>query len=862
MKLTEREDELAELADRADIARAERGCVVVVRGESGAGKTSLVEAFLDTLAGGEVVLRAACDPLPTPRPLGPIHDIAGSLGSDTRQMLRGGGQAYDIFSAVFEDLVARPSVVVLDDLHWADQGTIDLLRFVLRRIRRTRSLVIAIVRDDELSASHPVRSLLGDVARSDDASMLSLPPLSLDAVTGLVGDRDIDAAWLHRITAGNAFFITEMLDHSGLELPTTVRDVILARTVGLDDLALDALHLLACAPGPVPYPLFDHLGVGPAALQALDAANLTQAGPRGAALRHDLCRLAVASVIPPGLTARLHQRMIEAYDAVGQQDPAVLTHHAVGAGDFARVRDCAREAGRAAARAGAHVQAMAFYEIALRHGGVLPPDIEAELLELVAGEYYFADRLEDAIAACRSALGLREQLGCPRGLSASHQALALYEWKNSNRAVAEHHAEQAATVFGATGEPADVTDLVTLGHAFAMQAYLAVHATDVQRASSRAAAARLIADRTGDSALLVRIGLIEGFCAVLAGDDAGRDGILSVIRSAPKHLDEIYSGGYSNLAYLDVEHRRLDEAAQVLEVGLPLTVDRDLSICRVWQLGVRARLELLRGEWDEAVIDADTVLASPTMPLARTWPLLIGSIVAMRRGSADLDALDAAWGLARRFGEPFRLLAAASVIVERAWLTDEPDDRLDECRALLEDPPMKGLEWSRGELAMWLRRLDGTCDAIGVAKPYRLLLDGQFDAAADEFICLSTPYDAALALIDSGDTVRAREALDVLDRLGADATAAKVRRDLRSAGANAVPARRRPTTLANAAGLTVRQVDVLRLIDDGLTNPEIAKRLYLSVKTVGHHVSAILAKLDAENRSEAAARARATGLLG
>jgi DNA-binding NarL/FixJ family response regulator len=163
---------------------------------------------------------------------------------------------------------------------------------------------------------------------------------------------------------------------------------------------------------------------------------------------------------------------------------------------------------------------------------------------------------------------------------------------------------------------------------------------------------------------------------------------------------------------------------------------------------------------------------------------------------------------------------------------------------------------------MWLHRLDPGIAADGVATPYRLLLDGAYEAAADEFHTISTPYQAALALVDSGDAELARRGLDVLDRLGAHAVAAKVRHDLRTAGVAVVPARRRATTLTNPAGLTTRQIDVLRLMGDGLTNTELAERLYLSVKTVDKHVSAILTKLEAANRRDAVRRARELGMLG
>ena len=782
----------------------------------------------------------------------------------TQTVLAESDQPYDIFAAVYDDLRAAPSVLVIDDLHWADQGTIDLLRFVLRRIAQTRSLAVGIVRDDEVGVSHPLRALLGDAARSTRAASLSLPPLSLHAVERLVGENAVDPAWLHRVTGGNAFFVCEMLEHqqaSGpdMDLPTTVRDAVLARTSDLDAAAWDALNLLTCSPGAVPDRLLTDLGVTLPALRSLDDAGLIRRSARGVAFRHDLCRMAIGSVIPPGAEAGLHRRLLDAYEATSHVDPAVLTHHALGADDVERTRRAAYAAGIAAARSGAHTQAAEFFTTALDHGGPLPTKDEAELLELLAWEFYLIDQLPGAISACQRAMRMRQELGESAAVSANHHSLAVYQWYNANRDLSESHAAEAMTVLDA--ESGDAEQLVQLGHAFAMQAYLAVQASALDRAKTLAARAREIADKTGDSALTIRVRLIENYGVVLNGDDSGRDEILSILDSAPKHIDELYSGGWSNITYFDVEQRRLDVAADLLDVSIPLMLEHDLPICRVWQIGSRARLQLMVGEWDDAVADAELVLDAPSAPLARTWPSLIRALVDLRRHGAGSGSLNDAWQLACRFAEPIRMLPVAAAIAELCWATGVSDDRMPQCRELLAGGPIAGLEWSRGELAVWLRRLGEDVDVTGIAAPYRLVLDGAYEAAADEFHRLSMPYDAALALVDSGDPANAARALDILDRLGADAIAAKIRRDLRSQGVSAVPARRRAATLANAAGLTARQVEVLRLLNDGLTNAELAERLYLSVKTIDHHVSAILAKLEVGKRRDAVRRARELGIL-
>jgi DNA-binding CsgD family transcriptional regulator len=150
---------------------------------------------------------------------------------------------------------------------------------------------------------------------------------------------------------------------------------------------------------------------------------------------------------------------------------------------------------------------------------------------------------------------------------------------------------------------------------------------------------------------------------------------------------------------------------------------------------------------------------------------------------------------------------------------------------------------------------------LPIESPHRLLLDGQPQRAAQEWGQLSSPYDEALAMIDTGLPASAFTALEILDRLGADAVAAKVRRDLRERGVAGVPTRPRETTRANPGGLTSRQVDVVRLVAEGLTNAEISARLFILEKTADHHVSAVLAKLDVRTRREAAAAARTLGLV-
>jgi ATP/maltotriose-dependent transcriptional regulator MalT len=586
---------------------------------------------------------------------------------------------------------------------------------------------------------------------------------------------------------------------------------------------------------------------------------LIQHGRRGIAFRHEMCRLVIAGAIPPGGEVALHLRILDAMESTHTADPSAMVHHAVAGGDTARVLRYASLAGVEAARTGAHTQAASFFQTALTKGRPRTELERAELLELLAGELYLTDRLEEAIEASEQAMAIRETDGDLSGVSVNHQSLSMYEWYNAHRAFAERHASTAVEVVEPAGE------LVALGHAYATEAYLALQNSDFARVRRFEAQARAIAAGVDDRRLDNRLEIIAAATAISMGDLDGRQRILDVIERRTDHFDEVYSSGYSNLVYLDVEQRRLADARKILEVSLPLTVERDIPICHVWQLGIRARLGLIRGDWDAALADASEVLDGVAAPLARTWPFLVRALVSLRRGEDGFeDDLDAACELATSLAEPLRLLPAAAALAERAWLLGRHEPRLDDAPALLTRfATTEGTEWSVGDLVVWLHRLgrgDEVTDIPIVTEPHRLLLAGDAQNAAMHWAKLSAPYEQALALLDVGSEDAAITAIEILDDIGADAVAAKARLSLRERGFS-VPGRRRATTRANAGGLTSRQMDVLRLLEDGLTNAELAERLFISPKTADHHVSAILSKLHARNRRDAVQKAKTLGLI-
>ncbi len=863
IELLERDRELAGLAGLLEAVRAERrGHLVLVGGEAGVGKTALLRRCAADRPPGLEILWGSCDPLFTPRPLAPVLDVAEAMGGTLGRALAGNPRPSDVAAALVEDLSTRPAVLVLEDLHWADEATLDVVRILGRRVASVPALVIATYRDDELAPAHPLRRVLGELARVDLVSRMRLAPLSPVAVRALAARSEVDPAELYRVTGGNPFFVTEVLAAGGdIRLPATVRDAVLARAALLPAAARILLQAVAVVPPMAELWLLETLTAG--RLEQLEeclGSGMLAAVGDGIAFRHELARVAIEESLPPHRRQQLHRLALSALaePPLGVPDLARLSHHAEAAGDAEAVLRFAPAAAERAAALGAHREAAAHYARALRFGAELPTERRAELLERRSFECYVTDQPSDAIACLESAIGAYRELGDARREAAALTSLAARYWCAGDKDEAERTAHEAFAVAQSLPPGPELASACT-----ALASYY-MNVDEVDAAVSWGTRAIELAERFDDTRTLVHALNDTGTAEAIHGRAGGLEKLERSLEQAQRAgLREDAGRAYIHLAWIADRTRRHDLLPRT-DAGIEYCSEHGLDLWLFYVLTHRARVDLNRGRWSDAADRLSFVIAQRSEAvLLRTLVLSTLGLLRARRGDPDaLPPLDEALALARTRGELAYVAPVAAARAEAAWLRGEHEAAMAEADTVLPLAIRRGAAWFAGELGFW-RWQAGAADPPPerAAEPYALQMHGDWRGAFEGWTRLGCPYEAALALADADDEAVARRALDALQALGARPAATIVMRRLRERGTRGLPRGPRRSTRQNPANLTVREVEVLRLAAVGLRNAAIGQRLFVSEKTVDHHISAILRKLDVRTRTEAAAAAAGLGLL-
>jgi predicted ATPase/DNA-binding CsgD family transcriptional regulator len=851
VELLEREGALAALTGARDAAPRGEGRVVVVTGEPGIGKTSLVTRFVADLAADARVLLGTCDDLLIPRPLGPIHDLAGTLSPALEEALAADASPHEIHRLLLAELALppQPTVLVLEDVHWADEATLDVITLLARRIGSLPVLLLLTCRDGEAPPGHPVYA-----AVSASSAVLELEPLSAVAVASLSGEGADD---VYAATGGNPFYVTELLAaRTAEELPRSIANAVRGRVSRLSDDERRLVELVSVVPNRVPTTVLDAvLPDWPAAAEEPERRALLEVHPRYVRFRHELARNAIRSGIPIAARRRLHAEILAPLLAA-EADPADIVHHAEAAGAEDVVAEYALVAARRAAALDSNREAYSHYRRASVFLDRLSAPERAAAFEELATAAYAVYRLEDAFQAIEHSIAEWTALGDGAAVGRCTQILSRFYWHAGDGDAARAKALEAIEILEPLGES------VELARAYSGLSQLKNLAEYNDQALVWGERALELASKLGDER--TRAHVLVNIASVRLDVDHRQVAPLLEAHAFADEVGEKHEAtrALGNLGYALMSWAQPEPAVRYARQALAYAEQNEVYNLASYIAVTLAWLQLRAGEWDEAERVTRAELEK-SVSVAQLVAKTVLAELAVRRG--DPDAAERLADLAAqavRASEPQRLAPLVELETEWALTTGVamPFERLE---ALLDATR------SPGTLIGWgAVRVAASAAVAGIpveldpprSAPHAAMLRRDWLGAANAFGAVGWSYDRALmlSLVDDEDSLH--EAIGIARSLGADPLTHRVAERMRELGLR-VPQGPRESTRENPAGLTARQLEVLTLLSEGLTNAEIADRLVVSPRTAEHHVAAVLSKLGAATRRDAARRAAELGLV-
>lgn len=865
MLLLERSSYLKDLQTRFHSLDSE-GHTVFLLGEAGVGKTSLVTEFLNALGEDAVSFTGACDSLFTPRPLGPLFDIAPQLGSGFSDLLKNERDRSVIFSQLYSHLISFENrvVLVIEDIHWADEATNDFIKFLGRRIARVKCLLILTCRNDELHSRHPVKSLFGELAPGTFTKTY-VQVLSRQAVNEFsLSKGNNSGEKIYSLTGGNPFYVSEILANENHRIPERVKDSILAVFHSKDEHVRSFWELLSILPSRIEFDIVRKLEQDfPNAIDEALSSGVIVDRKDYLAFKHELFRLTIEESLSKYRQRNLHGLILKMLlEETGDVNLAQLVHHARLAEDRVLVGRYAPKAAREASLLGAHMESSRLYQIAIDYSDQDHP-ASPEVYAAHAYECYLTNQLVKAVESQKKALALWTSQKNLLRTGDTLRFLSRLWWFTGNRSEAITFAQEAIKILD-NGIPTR-----ELALAFSNLSQLSMLADDFTGTTEWGNRAIALAERLNDREILCHA-LNNVGSILMKTVGSTEEGVAKLTQSlgiALEHgLHEHAARAYTNTCCFYLLIKQYENARRIFDKALEYCDELDLLSWSSYIRGEQSKLLLETGAWDQAERIASTLQQNPEhLALTRIGSTTTLARILIRKGRFDeaRQYVEEGRAMAMPTGEAYRVVLVIAATLELAWLTNEPVSLPELEKLLATFLPQRNRSWYYATIAYWMKKCglpteaDSDLEYVG---PFKFESDGRWEAAALAWKELGCPYEEALALLEC-DEPSQKHGLLILDQLGATATRNKYVEKLRSQGVRQIPRGPRESTRNNPAQLTERQVEILALLKLGRQNKEIAELLFISPKTVDHHISAILSKLEVNSRSRAVTEAERLGIL-
>jgi len=862
MELIERDSLLASLRQIfKNVADGEGHCVFI-SGEAGIGKTALVKAFCKEQADDCSIYMGACDALFTPRPLAPLYDILWQVNKDRWPIVAANEDRSAFFTSFFQELHTKKGklLIVFEDIHWADEGTLDFIRFFARRISFLPCLFILTYRDDEIHSGHPLQNVLGQLP-PDSFSRLMVTPLSKQAVIKMATHKGYNGEEVYSISEGNPFYVNEILASYSPGVPDSIKDSILSVYERQKQGTKNAWQVWSIMPEGLEIERVPKIKLS-MDIDHCFAISVIVVQNGKVVFKHELYRRTIEESLTPFKRIALNKMMLELFlkDFEEKGEIERILHYAKNANEKKLVVKYAPLAARKAASIGTHKEASKLFLTAIEYGETNDTDLLAELYGSYAYECYLSNQIKNAIVYEEKSLHIWLEKRQTKKVGSSLCFLSRLWWFEGKGKKAEDFARQAVEVM--KEQPSSGANAMVFSNISELK-MLSGESTESMSWGDKAIA---MAKEQDDKEILCHA--LNNVGSVKMRIPSFKENGLELLQQSLEialnnSYHEAAARAYANLASNALKMRMYLAAKKAIEDGMRYCEEKGLDLWGAYMSSLKARLNLETGNWTAACSIANDLLINESQPaVVRITALIVAATVTMRQGENDVvSLLLEAKAKAFETRELQWVIPSMIALLEYEWLSGKiiiQKEDIDQTLALMQET---GTNSTETEFAFWMWKAGRQrVPAKEIKEAYHPGNAERALKSAAEWENFGCPYEQALALFEGNDDDK-RKAIGIVHELGATVVHKKMKQQMRDLSIKNIPRGIRKSTRSNAAFLTSREMDVLQLIRQGLQNKEIAAQLFISAKTVDHHISNLLFKLDASSRSKAVTEAIRLGIL-